>query len=264
MKLSVMGNIDFGKLPLWEGIDIEKNDAGVNITVSTQEGMEKFKAMLAPVITDSITENYEKEYIGRTVSARCRQFTAEERRRIYEEAVKKAGNLPPEKRKKFIKDKLYEFLKTSDTLSVDGFVNFRLGEYKSRLETVVDDAADEYLAEREYGEFIGLLKYFVELQEVREPLVHVVLRQNGTYVIYNERKKDITGRCVEEFLNTASTYEMNYDDMLLSSLITLAPLKIIMHGFESAEDKDVTDTIRQVFTGRIVFCEGCRLCEKIN
>ena len=41
------------------------------------------------------------------------------------------------------------------------------------LENIVDDAAQEFLIEREYEEFIGLLRYFVEISESKLPVLYI-------------------------------------------------------------------------------------------
>jgi hypothetical protein len=50
---------------------------------------------------------------------------------------------------------------------LDGFLSFRLKEYRGRLAEVVDKAVDEYMMDMEYKEFIRVLRYFVDVQEAQ-------------------------------------------------------------------------------------------------
>ena len=60
---------------------------------------------------------------------------------------------------------LTSYLIFNDNLNLEGFVRFRTKDYWDFLCETVDSAADAYLINREYQEFIRLLRYFVELQE---------------------------------------------------------------------------------------------------
>ncbi len=108
---------------------------------------------------------------------------------------------------------------------LEGFVNFRLKEYIKDLEEIVDKAVDDFLMEREYREFIRLLRYFVDIQEPKFNTIHVIAGYDDKYILLNEEKREITNECIQEFMNDISNEEINYDDLLVSSLITMAPGK---------------------------------------
>lgn len=55
---------------------------------------------------------------------------------------------------------------------------------------------------------------------------------------------------------------LSYDDLLLSSLITLAPLKIVIHKREMIQNRELLDTIIEIFPNNVTFCKGCQLCDK--
>ncbi len=69
------------------------------------------------------------------------------------------------RRRNVIVRKLMDYFENTDSLILDGFVNFRLKDYMKDLEEIVDKAVDDFLMEREYKEFIRLLRYFVDIQE---------------------------------------------------------------------------------------------------
>ena len=77
--------------------------------------------------------------------------------------------------------------------------------------------------ENEYREFIRLLKYFVDIQEPKYENIHIIATNHGTYTLLDDRREEITNECIKEYLNEISESEINYDDLLVSSLITLAP-----------------------------------------
>ena len=118
------------------------------------------------------------------------------------------------------------------------------------------------MAEREYEEFIRLLKYFVSIQENRPPAVNVLVRAEGVYELFDSNGRNITKKCLMEFLTDENVIsEVNFDDLLISMLITLAPKKIIVHGSEKITNKELFLTIERVFEGEVVICKKCSLCK---
>jgi putative sporulation protein YtxC len=139
-------------------------------------------------------------------------------------------------------------------------VNFRLKDYIKDLEEIVDKAVDDFLMDREYREFIRLLRYFVEIQEPKFDTVHVVVGYDGKYILLDDSKREITNECIQEYASEISEGEMNYDDLLVSSLITFAPRRIIIHCTGQFKNKELMETIKNVFAGRVTVCQGCETC----
>ena len=144
---------------------------------------------------------------------------------------------------------------------MDGFINFRLKDYIKELEDIIDNAVDDFLIEREYKEFIRLLKYFVEIQESKFNVVHVVMQSDEQYMLLDEKKHLITNECMQDFLYELPETEINHDDLLVSSLITLAPKNIVIHNWEKFKNQKLLDTIKNIFSGKVVLCSGCGICE---
>lgn len=55
------------------------------------------------------------------------------------------------------------------------------------MEEIIDNAVDDFLIEREYKEFIRLLKYFVEIQDPKFNVVHVVMEYDDNYMLLDEK-----------------------------------------------------------------------------
>ncbi len=162
--------------------------------------------------------------------------------------------------KKEILTILMDFLEEHNELILEGFIQFRLQSYKKSLERVVEHVVKEYETQKEYNEFIKLLRYFVEMQESKIDIIHVVGMPDKTFKIFDEYKDEITKQCIEEFQNDLQVNEVNFDDLLVSSLITIAPQNIVIHGFENIENKHLLETINNVFTGKVHFCTQCDIC----
>lgn len=128
------------------------------------------------------------------------------------------------------------------------------------LEQALEEAIDEYLMEKEYDEFIRLLRYFVEAQEPRLEKVHVVLNSGGGFQLYDNENRNLSGDYLEGFLVDMADNELNYEDLLISSLITIAPRQVILHPVDKGRCYSTIGVLKSVFGERLIQCGGCSHC----
>lgn len=219
-------------------------------------------------LTDYIIKKYEEKLIVRIINNNYCYFNIIERKDILNIALRIIRNDEKNilnslfliRRRNIIFKNLMDYFESSNSLLLDGFVNFRLKDYTKGLEEVVDKAVDDFLMEREYKEFIRLLRYFVDIQEPKFSTVHVIAKYENKYILLDENKREITNECIREFVNEISDGEVNYDDLLVSSLITLAPKKIIIHSNGQFKNRELLETIRNVFVGKVFLCNFCEIC----
>lgn len=162
-------------------------------------------------------------------------------------------------RTQLVKDGLTTYFKEHEQASLEGLVTFRLRLYDALLNKVADRLLELYFMHKEYEEFIDLLRYFVRVQDGRPQLVHLIVHPCSMYAILNEDKEDITAECVAEFATPDEVCCENFDDLLISILITLAPEKIMVHNSGSIENDTLFATIHKVFDA-VEYCTGCSLC----
>lgn len=226
------------------------------------------KLHVANALADYIIRQYEEKLISRIINSNYCYFNSAERNEILKQALKIIRNdertffntLLLIRRRNVIVRKLLDYFESSDNIILDGFVNFRLKDYTKDLEEIVDKAVDEFLMEREYKEFIRLLRYFVDIQDPKFDTVHVVAGFDGKYNLFDENKREITNECVQEFINEISGGDINYDDLLVSSLITLAPQNIRIHCASQFKNAKLLETIKNVFSEKVFMCNGCEMC----
>lgn len=239
-----------------------------NIGKKSIQCYEALRIHVANALADYIIRQYEAKLISRIINSNYCYFNAIEKKEILSLAVRIIRNddksflnsLFQIRRRNMIIRKLLDYFEGSNSLILDGFVNFRLKDYMKDLEEIVDKAVDDFLMEREYKEFIRLLRYFVDIQDPKFNVVHVIVRYDSKYILLDEHKKEITNECIQEFVNEITEGEINYDDLLVSSLITLAPRKIIIHSTGQFRNKELLETIKNVFMGKVVMCSGCEIC----
>lgn len=159
-----------------------------------------------------------------------------------------------------IRDQLYSYLQSNSLLDVEGFMLFRLKKYINDLEDIVDDALDEFLLNEQYQEFIALLKYFVYFQDTKIPEVHLIHRGNNKFQLLDGDLKQLDLSDSKDVIFETVDRELNYEDMVVSALISASPKQIHIHTRES--DTQSIKTIQQIFEGRTSICTCCQLCEK--
>lgn len=228
-----------------------------------------FRHFVADIISDVILNHWEKAILTEIIRESYYYFNDEEksiifqytRNYIYGEKMI-PGQMDRLDRKNFIIKRLVDFLGQNDSIVIDGFIRFRLKEYINDLKEAVDLAVDDFLMEREYREFIQLLKYFVEIQEPKVDVVHVLINPKGAYKLYDEKHDVISSEFLEGYFLDVIDNEINYEDLLISALITIAPNKIVFHGCTPNKPDSTLETIKNVFAGRVSQCAGCKLCQK--
>lgn len=238
---------------------------------SEEETRVIFKHYIANVVSDLILSNWERALLLDIVRQNYYYFTADEQHMIFQIALSQlnhGGETNDEtfveylSRKSLILQKLLDYLQSNDRLIIEGFIKFRLKDYLQELYSVADKAVDDYMLEKEYKEFIKLLKYFVEIQEPRVELVHVLLQSSGSFRLLDGNHKNISSDYLDGFIIDSGDPEINYEDLLVSALITIAPSSIVMHFPAGRHGMKSTDTIKSVFGDRVTFCEGCAICSK--
>ncbi|RKO66014.1 putative sporulation protein YtxC [Desulfofundulus salinus] len=228
-----------------------------------------FRHHIARSLSDLILGQWQKLLLKDMIRENYYYFNEEERQNIFKYALSHVGYGRGGRKavcqqlfKKRIMEKILDFLRHNNQIIVEGFIRFRLKDYVEQLEQAVERAVDDFLMEREYQEFIQLLKYFVEIQESRVELVHVLKLPGGAFQLLDEQKQVLRVDYLENLFMDLTEGEINYEDMLISTLITLAPKQIVIHNPDCEKKNTVMETINLVFWGRVRECTDCSLCRK--
>lgn len=156
-----------------------------------------------------------------------------------------------------IKEEILE----KDNFCIDGWIKFRLKEYKTHIRKKVDRIIFEYLAYQEYEEFIELLKEFIKTQESLIRILHVMPRCDGSIGLYDKRYQEITTICLEESATIGPIDDDYKEDMILSILLSMCPLEIKIHKEEVYENQRLIQTIQMVYEDKVSQCKNCKHCK---
>jgi len=236
--------------------------------ITDKKTHEDFKFCISRIITEAILEYWEARLVKKILKDNYFYLNEKERDAISKHALKllqeDKGILPGgfykiTRRNKVMRD-ILEYLTANETVIIDGIVNFRLHSYIKELSETVERAIEMFITEREYNEFIKLLKYFVEIQESKIEVMHLLPLMDGRYMLLDGNKEKINGEFYEEIRTDILEGDINYDDLLVSTLITISPRKLYLHNLNSFSNKELVRTITNVFSDRISICPGCDVC----
>lgn len=117
------------------------------IHYTEKEYIDEFYEIVSLIIKKTIEKFYEDEYIKKTVEKNYFYLSSIERCYIYE-ITKKVLELPDEKighKSDMLKKIIKKYLLENKKIVLEGFINFRIAEYKELLEKIVEVSVFSYL-----------------------------------------------------------------------------------------------------------------------
>ena len=153
----------------------------------------------------------------------------------------------------------YDYLSNNRNLYLHGFTNFRLKNYFNILDDIITEAVNSYVIEKEYLEFISLLKLYINSQKSNCNLVHIIYSNSNT-ILLDENKQIID--VSQDNLNTKYLSDISFssNDYTLNSLLTLLPKEIYIHLIDNYIDEFI-NTLQAIFENRIHICTDCNICQ---
>ena len=208
-------------------------------------------------IVHLIIDIMENKLLRRFIIKKYNAESNEEIQKIYMCAL----NLFKEKEpfiKKSLYEKIYDYIENEDYINIDGFVKFRMKEFKNYLSAIVDLAWEDYFIKKDQDEFINVLKYFVEIQQEKLELLRIHIKQDNLFILYDKDGNEIDSINDEEMMSILIEENLNYEDFLMSNLLTLCPSKIeIIDSINNSSSKEIIETIKSIFGDKVS-------CIKIN
>lgn len=251
-------------------IDILKTDNSTYIFSFEEKNEALLK--ISDIIAEFIIENNESSIIKKLIATDYPYFSNSEKETIINNTLNLLVSdnndivkiLVILKRRFLIKQCILNFLSNNSYMHLSGFVQFRLTEYKNLLSELIEKNINDIKIQNEYKEFIAMLKFFVDTQKNRAPKLHIIFEKDGDYTILNECNKNITNDCFKDFINDNQNRILSSEDLLISSLISLAPKKIIIHLTNQNYNKKILSTIEQIFTNKVILNESLPTLQLVN
>lgn len=236
---------------------------------SGREILNKVKGSIANGLCNIIIDEYEELLVIRLIDDNYAYLTSRDRKLLKRKVMLRLNGqdifdspryckaFERNQRKSRVWAKLAEYLEGEDEIVLEGFITFRLKEYLEELFEIVDQTVEEYLVEREYHEFVKLLRHLMKRQKEPGSTINVVRKADGSYELLDDKLRPIEGEVGQFLEKSPETFELGVDDLIVSAIVTLAPEKVIWHG--SSENSPCYDLIKDLLEDRLVICPGCSL-----
>ena len=242
----------------------------------TGEDIEEFYKILCNIIADTILKFYEINIIKRILafnyfyfffssihkqrrgrSCGLLYFYEFEKKKIEEICIESLKNNKLKNRNKTICNKVQKYLKQNKSMILDGFVTFRIKEYIEKIDELVDEGVNKYIIEKEYAEFISLLKMYVNSKDPETEEIHLIYT-NGESILLDKNKDIITISNNSFNAKYLSDITFSSNDFALNALLSLLPKKLNIHLITKKDE--FIDTLCLIFENRVYMCTDCNIC----
>lgn len=215
------------------------------------ENINKFYDFLANLISNAIIQFYEPQIIKRLIANEYFYFDKSEKNAIFEEYHSILSKCEDRK----ITKQIQKYIEENKAIVLNGFVTFRLKEYITFLDELLENAVSKFVLDKEYLEFVSLLKSYVD-SKIPNPLIINLIYVNRQSILIDE-----SGNIIEfEDFNSEYLSDITFsdNDYALNTLIGKLPQEILVHLI-SPKDEYI-DTLELIFGKKVKICTGCEIC----
>lgn len=211
---------------------------------------------MADLVQNIINKLYMKSFIKKRTQYLLRGFLDDEFTEIEDivyEVLLDDNSFKKEKTR--LKLEIRDYLSNNKSIIIDGYLRFRDKSFVDLIDRIIEKVVLEIQMEEEYNDFVEILRYYIELQIPKIETINVVIKGNE-FLLMDERKNVIECRSIIEFEND----DVSKADVILSSLIMLAPRNLVVH-IKNDKEKELMELLESLFGERVKFCYSCKICD---
>ncbi len=222
--------------------------------------IDSFYKILCDELTKCILFFYEKKLTKKIISYNYFYFNDIDSKQILDNCIDLFNFDESIYKEKYeaIYNALYSYLLEHHSIVLNGFVNFRLKDYKEILDYNVDICVSNFLIEKEYFEFINLLHLYVNSKESSANILHLIY-VNKESILIDDNKNIVS---TEDHIFDAkylSDISFSSNDYCLNTLLNLLPERLNIHLVDNYEDEFI-NTLKLIFENRVHICNDCDIC----
>lgn len=244
-------------------IDSKNSIKSIDVYYNLNKNYESFYDLLAKILSSLVVKYFQFNIIKNIIDIDYFYFSEYEKKIIIDEYKLINQNIDKNDKKNLKIDLIFnyikEFIKNNNVINLEGFVNFRLYNYRSYLESQIEKAVNQYVIDKEYLKFVDLLRDYVDSKIPENNVVNLIyINSNG--ILLSENEEVINLKKFEKSNVYMSDISFSNNDFVLNTLIELLPARINLHLL-SLEDQFIK-TIKLIFGSRVHCCiKNCKICE---
>lgn len=221
----------------------------------------KFYSCLSNIITKTIINYYENNLIYDNINLNYFYFNSYEKKQILENTISlltdaRTSNI----RYDYINNMVFKQISSSHSLFLQAFINFGLADYIDFLNNQIDIAVNKFLIDKEYLEFVNILRLYIKSESNNSNIEHLhLIYKSKTSIIIDDNKNIISCNDNMKKAKYVSDISFSSNDFALNTLLNLVPKSITLHLVDGYADEFI-NTIKLIFQERVKVCEDCDIC----
>ncbi len=226
----------------------------------TGKNIKLFHSILCNLLTNCIIIFYEKNIVKFLINYNYFYFDDLEKKEILNLCLKEFNLDYDIYNEKYLKiyNVVSNYITEHKSIVLSGFVNFRLSLYKEFLDSNIDTCISNFLIEKEYYEFIDLLRLYVNSKNSGYGNVHLVYVNNESILIDDCKNIVPIDKNISN-VKYLSDISFSSNDYCLNTLLNILPKKITIHLIDNCEDEFI-NTLKLIFDSRVSICNECDIC----
>ena len=221
-----------------------------------------FNNIISNILTKAIIYIYEKDIVSSFVNLNYFYFNTFEKNKIIYNIIEILNDNESYLIKyDLINNSIFDYISNQKSFYINGFINFRLNEYLEFINEKIDFAVNKFLIDKEYLEFINILRLYINSESINSNTEHLHLIYKDKNSIITDDKKEIIS-CNDNLSKAKYISDISFssNDLALNTLLNLLPKKITVHLTDGFFDEFI-NTLKLIFQERIVICEDCDICK---
>lgn len=221
---------------------------------------ELFYEKLATILSYLTIDYFENDIVKNILVSNYFYFDNLEIDRILDMCMENISDNEFNNRHMLLFDAFYDYITENHSIVLSGFINFRLSAYREIIEDLVNLSVNEFIIEREYLEFISLLKLYINSQPSTCDTIHLVCFDYDSILL----DEDMNILEVDkDALNAKYLSDVSFsnNDYILNTLLNLLPNKVFLHLTSISGNLDFINTLKLIFEDRLEICTDCNICD---
>lgn len=221
----------------------------------------KFYNYISNCITKAILKFYEENLLYQNISLNYFYFNSYEKKKILENAL----NIINENdnftlRYDYINNEVFKTINNKHSIYLQGFINFNLSNYNEFLTNQVDASVNKFLIDKEYLEFVKILKLYIKSEAENSKMEHLhLIYKNKTSIITDDNQNIIYYNDNITKAKYVSDISFSSNDLALNTLLNVIPKSITIHLVDGYQDEFI-NTLKLIFGEKAKICEDCDIC----
>ena len=215
------------------------------------------------ILSNTIIKFYEPVSVKKELNKNFFYFSNKEKKRILELYFdeNKMKSLLSNEKYNLLYLSILSYITKHHSIILNGFYNFRLYNYHKKISEILDISVNNYLIEREYFEFINILKLYINSNYPLTPQINLIFLKKQIIVL--DCNNNILNIKQENLFNAKFLSDISFseNDYILNFLLNALPRKIIIHISKNIDyEDDFLNTLKLIFENKIKICTNCTIC----